>query len=422
MKEELLQFIWRFQYFNQHELLSEAGEPVQVLSPGELNTHQGPDFLDAQIRIGPTLLAGAVELHLAASDWDRHAHSGDPHYRNVILHVVWKNDRPGAAGDIPMLVLQHRISGLLLGQYEKWMKSRSFIPCERQLQQVQDSVWTSWKHQLLLQRLQRRALFIKTCLEQNRQDWEETTWWLMTRNFGLPVNAGAFEAIGKSLPVRLLSRYRDEKPRLEALLLGQAGLLENDPSSAYAQLLQKEYRYLRTKHHLSPIQIPLLFLRMRPAHFPTIRLAQLAALMAAHPAWFAAIKEADSPRDLTPWLQAAADGYWKEHYTLDAKPAAPGRSKVLGERMKNSLLINTFIPLLYAYGCLRKMPAYRDKAIRWLHAAAAEENAILKNWMRLGVTNENAADSQALLELKTGYCSCRKCLDCAIGKALLHSS
>jgi hypothetical protein len=457
MREELLQFIWRWQYYNQHELLSEAGEALQVLVPGELNIHQGPDFLNAQVRIGDTLLAGSVELHIAASDWDRHAHSADLHYRNVVLHVVWENDLGPGSGDategredamegrggaaegredaaegrdnaaegrgsvrpvgakfsrvkeIPMLVLQHRVPKLLLGQYTMWMKSRVFVPCAAQLPQVDASIWTEWKERLLTRRLDRRVGLIRSWLEENRQHWEETTWWLFARNFGLPVNGAAFEAIGRSLPVRLLGRYRGDLFRLEALLMGQAGLLDRDVSGGAARsdseglpevhlmALREEYTYLRKKHRLSPITTPPVFLRMRPAHFPTVRLAQLAAVLSRHTAWFAAILEADSSRELEPWL----------------------RVEGLGATMRKSLLINTFVPLSLAYAVLRGKPAFREKALRWLSEARAESNSMLTGWTRLGIVNKNAADSQALLELKKEYCDGKKCLDCAIGKLLL---
>ena len=444
MKEELLQFIWQQQYFNRLELLSEDGETLQILSPGDLNTHQGPDFLNAQVRIGHTLLAGAVELHILASDWRRHAHSGDQHYRNVILHVVWENDlSPGGtvgkhlpAENFPMLVLQHRVPKLLLGQYEKRMKSPVFIPCERVTATVAPQILAAWRQQLLLRRLGRRALLIRSFLQQNRQDWEETAWWLMARNFGLPLNGLAFETLGKTLPVRLLARHKGDAFRLEALLLGQAGLLEKDFRSDYPQRLQKEYNYLQKKYHLSPISIPLSFLRMRPAHFPTIRLVQLAALLSEHTAWFAAIRAADSPRDFASWLQVEATGYWDDHYLLEASGIAAGREplstkdrlragsvkpgpKKLGNSMRNSLLINTFVPLLYTYGVLRGEPACQDRALHWLQEAAAERNSILAGWEKIGITNKNAADSQALLELKTHYCGPKKCLDCAIGQVLL---
>src|SRR5260221_2476632 len=155
MREDLLQFIWQFRYFNQFHLFTEAGEEVLILFPGELNTDAGPDFRNARIRINGALREGPVELHMAASDWEKHGHDGDANYKNTILHVVWEND--GSYADIPVLVLQDRVSKLLLGQYEKWMRSRLFVPCAAQLIQVDQVVMASWKELLLLRRLQRRA-------------------------------------------------------------------------------------------------------------------------------------------------------------------------------------------------------------------------------------------------------------------------
>jgi Protein of unknown function (DUF2851) len=373
MREELLHFIWRFRYFNHHELLTEAGQAVWIHATGEPNVNQGPDFLHARISIGGTLHEGPVELHIKTSDWHRHAHDADSHYRQVVLHVVWENDLEDPPGGVPVLALGHRIPKLLLGRYRQWMDSQAFIPCERRLPVVDAATRTAWLQQLVKRRLQQRALFIAGCLEANCQHWEETTWWLMARSMGQPVNAAAFEAIARSLPVRLLLRQREDPARLEALLLKQAGSLK----------------------------VPLSFLRMRPPHFPTVRLAQLAGLIARHSGWFGTIRDAESPRDLDAPLEVTAAGYR------------------MGDMIKKSLLINAFIPLLFAYGWLRGLPAYQEKALRWLAETRPEDNAILRGWRRLGVPVKNAADSQALLELKNNYCNNRKCLDCAIGQHLL---
>lgn len=412
MREDLLQFIWRYLYFNQSHLITEAGEELQILSPGELNTDAGPDFRHARIRLDDTLQEGPVELHIKASDWDRHGHDGDPNYRGVILHVVWEND--GGPTDLPVLVLQHRVSKLLLGQYEKWMKSQLFVPCAAQLQQVGTAVFDSWKEDLLLQRLYQRTLGIRDWLSANCQHWEETTWWLMARSMGQPVNARPFEAIARTTPLRLLARYRSEPARLKALLLGQAGLLEPAkpgnrsasmlstalrllPDSDQLQRAQQEYRFLQAKHQLEPISAPILFHRMRPAHTPARRLVQLTELFSSGESWFAKLRDADSPGELKAALQA--DG--------------------LGADMKKGLLINAFVPVLFAYGLLRNEPSSREKALAWLAAEKPEKNTRIAHWQRLGVSVVTAADSQSLLELKKTYCDCRRCLDCAIGQNLL---
>jgi len=387
MREELLQFIWRYLYFNRSYLVTEAGEELQILSPGEINTNAGPDFRDARIRLNDTVHEGPVELHINASDWGRHGHDDDPNYRGVILHVVWEND--GGPVGLPVLVLQHRVSKLLLGQYEKWMKSRLFVPCAAQIQQTGSAPWTRWKEELLLQRLYQRTFIIRGWLAANCQHWEETTRWLMARSMGLPVNGPAFEAVARTIPLRLIDRYRSEPARIKALLLGQAGLLEAS--------LRQEYRFLQMKHQLKPISAPILFHRMRPAHSPARRLAQLAELFSSGESWFARIKEAGSSKELE--IALKADG--------------------LGADMKRGILINAFVPVLFAYGWLRKEPVYQEKALSWLAAEKPERNTPISHWQRLGVPVLTAADSQSLLELKKNYCEKRRCLECTIGQRLL---
>jgi hypothetical protein len=318
------------------------------------------------------------------------------------------------------------------------MTSQSFVPCERRLNEIPQPDLTAWQRQLVLRRLQQRTIMIRSWLEENCQHWEETTWWLMTRSLGQPVNAAAFEAIGRSLGVSLMARHRDEPTRLEALLLGQAGLLEGAFNDEYPRHLQQEYRYCKDKYKLQPCRIPLSFLRMRPGHFPTIRLVQLAGLMAANTGWFSRIRDAESWRDIMPSLQVTATGYWDNHYMLDkssaprldkppalppeetsAETSALSHPKRMGDTIKKSLLINAFIPMLFASGSLRGVPHTREKALRWLEEIGPESNSIITGWRRLGITADTASASQALLELKKNYCRQRKCLDCMIGQTLL---
>jgi len=367
MREDLLQFIWRYSYFNSSSLLTEAGQDLRILSPGILNTGPGPDFRNARILIGGVLHEGPVELHIKAAEWHRHGHSADDSYRGVILHVVWEDD--GGPADIPVLVLQDRVSKLLLGQYESWMRNLLFVPCADQLPQVHEAVWTVWKDRLLQQRLRQRVLLVRRLLEQNRQHWEETTWWMIARSLGLPANGVAFEAVARSVPFRLMVRHRHEPVRLKAMLVEHAGLLGG------------------AMHRTG----------MRPAHRPEKRLAQLVQLYSTGEGWFARIRETEDARELLDSLSAEG----------------------LGADARRSILINAFVPVLFAYGWLRGEPALREKALRWLNEVPAENNGIITKWQRLGVGVMNAADSQSLLELKKHYCDTRRCLDCAIGRSLL---
>jgi hypothetical protein len=420
MNERLLQFIWQFRYFNRHTLQLTNGEHLQVIYPGLFNTNQGPDFLDAKIRIGKTLWAGHVELHIKTSDWYKHAHQHDRNYDNVILHVVWQDDMPGRAARMPVLELCQLVPKMLLQHYEDWMNSQSYIPCSRQAAQVDDIIWITWKERLVIERLQRKAGIIFSYLLENRHHWDETCWWLLAKNFGIVVNSEAFESIARSLPVTLLAKHKNQLHQLEALLMGQAGLLNEKFVSHYPIMLQKEYLFLKRKYALQPICERIHFLRMRPSAFPTVRLAQLAMLVHTSAHLFSVIRETVSLDNLRQMFLVTANDFWHYHYNFTE--SAVFKPKKLGEQMVDNLIINTVAPLLFAYGHQHKEEMYTERALQWLREIASEKNTITFGFSQLCVANKNAFDSQALKELKTNYCDQRRCLDCAVGNALLKSS
>jgi hypothetical protein len=428
MTERLLQFIWQFQYFNKGELATTTGETVQVLFAGQYNTNQGPDFSDAKIKIGKTIWAGAVELHLKTSDWNKHKHQSDKNYNNVILHVVWEDDGDGSRNSvpansnernsvIPVLELSGRVSKILLQRYEELMNADSFIPCEKSINSVRDITWKSWKDRLLAERLLRKAKIVETYLKQNSFHWEETFWWLLARNFGMKVNADAFEAIARSIPINVLAKHKSQIHQLEALLLGQAGLLEGKFTDDYPKLLQREYKFLKEKYKLKPIHQPIHFLRMRPGNFPTIRLAQLAMLITESAHLFSKIKEAAAIKVVVKWFDVTANDYWHYHYQFDE--ASSFKKKTLGAAMIDNIIINTVAPVLFAYGNYHDENNYKEKVLKWLEKTAAESNSITKGFQKLGIENKNAFDSQALIELKNEYCGKKRCLDCGIGNSIL---
>ena len=425
MTERLLQFIWQFQYFNKSELTTFSGETLQIVSPGKINTNQGPDFTDAKIRIGKTLWAGTIELHIHTTDWKRHKHQSDKNYNNVILHVVWENDKEDTR--FPVMELKQRVSKILLERYEELMNSSAFIPCEKSLpagqagiNSVRDITWKGWKERLLAERLIRKAKTVETFLQQNNYHWEETFWWMLARNFGMKVNADTFESIARSIPLNVLAKHKTQIHQLEALLLGQAGLLEGKFSEDYPKLLQKEYKFLKEKYSLKKTYLPVHFLRMRPGNFPTIRLAQLAILAHRSAHLFSKIKEAKNIAEIKKWLDVTANDYWHYHYRFDE--ASSFKKKNLGTTMIDNIIINTIVPVLFAYGNYHSENQYKDKALKWLESSAPESNSITKGFQHLGIENKNAFDSQALIELKNEYCNKKKCLDCTVGNYLLKTN
>ncbi|MDP4263135.1 MAG: DUF2851 family protein [Bacteroidota bacterium] len=415
MNERLLQFIWQFQYFNKSELTALSHESVQIIFPGHYNTNQGPDFTDARIRIGNTIWVGTVELHTRTSDWKKHNHHNDRNYNNVILHVVWENDF--TTNDVPVIELKSRVSKILLQRYQELLYSSAFIPCEKSIHSVPGITWKSWKERLMAERLLRKAKKVETYLQQNNYHWEETFWWLLARSFGMRINADTFEAIARSIPLNLLAKQKHQVQQLEALLLGQAGLLGPKFKEDYPRLLHKEYTYQRSKYKIGPVHLPLHFLRMRPGNFPTVRLAQLAMLVYESAHLFSKIKEAGSVKEVRQWLDVTANDYWHYHYRFDEK--SPFKKKKLGAVIIDTIIINTVIPVLFAYGNYHNDQKYKDKAVQWLEETSSESNSITKGFDRIGIKNKNAYDSQGLIELKNEYCDKRRCLECSIGNTIL---
>lgn len=416
MNEKLFQYIWQFQYFNSAGLQTTSQLPLHVIHPGIQNTNQGPDFLNAKIKIADTIWAGSIELHIHSSDWTAHRHGSDHHYKNVILHVVWK-DNSLEELPFPTIELHDRVSNILLSKYSELMQARQFIQCENHFHLISNLTISSWLGRLLVERLQEKARTIEIFLQQNNYNWEETFWWLIARNFGSRINSDSFEKIAKSISLKILARHKHQLLQLEALLLGQAGLLGDDVKEAYPVMLRKEYIFLKKKYALEKVHIPVCFLRMRPANFPTIRLAQLAALLNKSNHLFSTIKEETELEKLKNLFSITANDYWHYHYRLDE----PGgyKKKVLGSQMIHNILINTVIPIVYTYGYFNNNDSYKNKALQWMEKIQPEKNSITAGFECLGVSNRSAFDSQGLIQLKNEYCDHKRCLQCAVGNAIL---
>ncbi len=420
MTEKLLQFIWRLQYYNNKELHLDSGENLQIIFPGNHNHHQGPDFLEGKIKIDDTVLAGNIELHVRASDWEKHAHANDKNYQNIILHVVWENDEPKSLQKTPTLTLNKRVSKLLLNKYEQLMHNSSFIPCEKMVEQASDIIWSSWKQRLLVERMERKSKIVEQYLDQSNHHWEEAFWWMLAKNFGAKVNAEAFEAMAKTISINILAKHKSQIHQLEALLLGQCGLLDNEFKEDYPVMLQKEYLFLKAKYNLQHTNISVHLLRMRPGNLPTVRLAQLAMFVSKSSHLFSKIKEMESVDEAKKSLAVSANDYWNYHYVFDEESAF--KEKSIGRQMTENIIINTMVPIFFSYGHLHKENKFKERSLKWLEDLPAEKNNITNQWAALKIINKNAFDSQSLIELKTQYCDKKRCLECAIGNRLLKNS
>jgi len=420
--ESFLHFLWRWRRFDAFQLTTTQGQSLEILHPGEHNTHAGPDFFNARVRIDDTLWAGNIEMHLQASEWLAHKHQDDPAYDNVVLHVVLEEDLPiQRAGDgsrLPCLVLQGRIPPQVLNTYQRLEHERAWIPCERFFTGTPEIIRLNWLDRVLVERLEQKTAGIADLLKTTENHWELAFYVLLARNFGLKVNIEPFEALARSLPLNVLARHKNNRLQVEALLFGQAGLLGENFQEEYPKILVREYRHLAHKYGLRPLAASQWkFLRLRPANFPTVRLAQFAALIHQSAHLFSQVLETVHLRSLENLFAVQPSEYWFQHYQLD-KPSSP-RSKTLGRDFVHLLIINTLIPMLFHYGRMKEDPNLQNRALRLLEELPAESNAILDGWDTLGMRARHAYQSQALLHLKTRYCDAKRCLECAVGHFIL---
>lgn len=416
MNEKLLHYIWQYQCYSQSFLQTIEQQSISVILQGEYNSNQGPDFLNAKIKIDDTIWVGNVELHVLSSDWKKHRHHNDKNYHNVILHVVWKHDEE-IGENFPTLELCERVPKILLKKYEMLLQNKGFIPCEKQIGSVESIIIRKWKERLLIERLQEKSFKIQKYLQENHYHWEEVLWWMLAENFGMKVNGEAFLSIAKSVPYNILLRHKNSLFQIEAFLFGQSRLLDENYQDAYFFELKKEYSFLKNKYGLIQPMLALNFMRMRPANFPTVRLAQLAALLYSLEGLFTKIIREKRIENFMNRLMAVASEYWDTHYIPDVLSVK--KTKKNGAQMIEHIMINTVIPLLYCYGCLNDEKELTIKSIDWMEQLKPEKNNITRQFELLKIENQSAFDSQALIQLSNKYCSANKCLECSIGNAIL---
>ncbi|MCB0400451.1 MAG: DUF2851 family protein [Flavobacteriales bacterium] len=421
MREEFLHYIWKFKLFTSQELQLVNGEALHVIHPGIHNTDSGPDFFNARIRIGTTEWAGNVEIHVRTSDWYKHRHEHDPVYQNIILHVVYQNDKEltnTRNQSMPTLELKSNINRSLYDSYADLLASKAWIPCGKQIQQIDAFTVSGWLNRLAIERMERKAGELQTLFHQNGNDWESSFYQYLFRYFGMRVNAEPCFQLARNAPLKLIEKHADSK-RVEALLFGQAGMLTEPAQDEYTQLLKSEYAFLQNKFSLRPMSgSSWKLMRLRPANFPTIRISQMAQLMVRSSRLFASCMEAQTPDELIRIFQVKASTYWEAHYQF-GKPASRSTPKPVGEETINHLIINVVVPFTFVYGKWKADSGLQDKAIQFLEKLKPEKNSIVKNWENLTVKASNALQSQSLLELKNNYCSEKKCLNCSIGNKIL---
>jgi hypothetical protein len=268
---------------------------------------------------------------------------------------------------------------------------------------------------LTLERFEERTRQIMLRREALDKNWEDTLFVTLARNFGFGINGDAFEQWAQSIPMSAVGKHRDSLFQIEAIFFGQAGLLEDNHEGDYYQQLQKEYRYLRQKFTLTPIDPKVWkFLRLRPQNFPYIRIAQLAMLYYEQRLNLSRLLNAQNLDEVSALLLTHVSDYWRTHYTFDAQPTKPVE-KTLSPSSIQLVIINSVAPMLFAYGKYKSDHSLCDRAFSLWEQLKPENNTIIRDWASAGIPCENAADSQALIQLHRNYCQRRDCLRCKFG-------
>ena len=420
MKEDFVDYIWRFKKFDLFQLRTHEDECLKIISFGFPNHNAGPDYFNSKIEIGNQVWVGNIELHVNSSDWFKHAHNKDVRYDNVILHVVWNNDKDVFRKDgskIPVLELKNYTSFEIVDSYNQFInKKTKFIICENQILSTSSFKFDSFKERLFIERIEGKIEFINKGISNENIDWEALLFNSLLTNFGLKINKNSFQSIANSLDFELWRKVFQSPFQLEALLFGQSKLLPNS-TDEYSVSLNNEYQYLKSKYNIENVFVETpLFHRLRPISFPTIRLSQFSSLYSKNQSLFSKILQCSTLEEYYNLFSVSTSEYWRTHYNFGKE------SKYIEKKVSSSfinlLLINTVLPLKFLY--MKNMgQSFQGDLLKMASKVKSENNSIIDAFSRIGLKSKSAFDSQALIHLFNNYCEPKKCLSCVVGNELL---
>ena len=418
MTEAFLYYLWKFKLLKT-PLFTEDGLNIDIISPGLLNLEEGPDFQNAKIKIGDTLWAGNVEIHLKSSDWQQHQHNLNNKYQSIILHVVYQNDKIISL-NAPVLELKDKFNDNLFQTYLQFMQSNLWIPCQNILSQVDEFLISLWLENLSIERLNYKILQIQQIVQQSNFNWEESFYIVLARAMGGKTNQLPFEMLARSLPLKIIAKHKNSLFNIESLLFGQAGYLDMPMYDDYSCNLQKEYFYLKEVYNLKSLNSSIWYSkRVHPNSFPTVRIAQFASLIYKSNHLLSKVLEAKDIETLSTLCSAVASSYWDEHYFFSKITKL--NQKKIGALHLNSLIINAIIPFISHYADTRGDAPTKERMLQLLRQLPPEVNQIIYNWIKTGLKITDAAQSQAAIHLKNNYCDQKKCLQCSIGISLIKN-
>jgi len=423
-KEEFLHYVWQHKLFDLSALKTTDNQSIKIVNSGQLQPNSGPDFFNGQIELDGIKWAGNIELHIKSSNWLQHNHQNDEAYDNVILHVVYEADvelQRKNGEHIPTLELKNFIDDKLVAKYLMLMQSANWIPCHDHINKIDEFTVKLLQDALVVERLSSKTLDIEIALKQNNNNWEETFYQFIAMGFGLKVNAEPFQLLARNSPLNSLIKHKNNLSQIEAILYGNAGLLNDKLTDKYGKSLFIEHQFLKKKYGFTDqIAHSWKFSKIRPSAFPTIRIALLAQLIYQSNHLLSKLLETTNVKDIYNLFKLKASPYWDNHYQFD-KEAKNKKEKVLGKTAIQLIIINVVCPFLFVYGKQMGKNDVIEKSLELLHSLPAENNNIIKNWKDLGLDAKTAYESQAMIQLKNNYCNKKQCLRCQIGHKIVTS-
>lgn len=418
MKEEVLQYIWKHHLYKV-PLVTTDGESVEVINPGMQNLQAGPDFFNATVRIGNLTWVGNVELHVKSSDWKRHNHHNDGRYDNVIMHVVADADEIVLRQNgevIPQVVL--KISDKASEVAQELASSKTDIRCSKYWKTEFLSDIRLKYSSLLFERMERRADILLQNISNMKTSWDEMLYILICRTMGGNVNQQPFETLAQRVNLDVIGKKADEEFKIEALLFGAAGMLDDDGDD-YVNRLKLFYKTTAAVFDIKSMNgTEWKYSKMRPPSFPTIRISQISQLLFRRLRMFTHILDSNDIEEIKRLFEIEASDYWLTHYRFGKESKV--RKKEIGKDMQNALIINAVAPTVFAYGVQTNDQKRKEWAIEILETVPAEDNNITRQWSELGVEARDASESQALIELRKNYCDKSNCLRCSICRKIMR--
>ncbi|MGY6561064.1 MAG: DUF2851 family protein [Luteibaculaceae bacterium] len=422
MNEDFLQLIWKIGIPQGVKLKTICGKKLSIKKKGYQNTLAGPDFLEAAVEIEDTLWAGSVEMHLKTSLWNTHGHQQDERYNNVILHVVWVHDTEIITQNghsPPILELEQYFNENLFQTYLNLINAPKALACSGLIAEINQDKISIWLNKLIVERLHSKALDIQNRAAKYNYDYTEMAYRLLVSSMGFGNNKESFELLATHVDYKTLLKIRDNQEVVEAFFMGLAGLLDDNFRDEYPNRLKNHWEFLKAKHSLKGIyRLKMRFGGIRPANYPTIRIAQLAALISKHENLIQGLSLINQGKSFKTFFTVRPNEYWQQHYIFD-KPNKAKKNKGIGEQSINLLVINFVVPFLYAYRLQNDVAYEIEDLLGILEKIDPEQNRFVNLFANEKLNVKNALETQSFLHLYKNYCQPKKCASCMIGAEII---